>query len=113
MVSSHLSESTHTKKLRYLESLYSHADRLLGNHSLDDALGTLDEAALAEIMESWFVSIRNRSVATGADEKRWQTAIGFVTAIVNWLSTGGTGNDRLRQSDRRCRPRRILHRRLS
>ncbi len=62
--SGQLAASTHTKKLRYIEDLYAHADRLLGKHALDDALGSLNETALAEILESWFVSIRNRSTVT-------------------------------------------------
>jgi transcriptional regulator with XRE-family HTH domain len=62
--SGQLAESTHTKKLRYIEDLYTHADRLLGKHALDDALASLNETALAEIVESWFVSIRNRSPIT-------------------------------------------------
>ena len=50
--SGQLAASTHTKKLRYIEDLYSHADRLLGQHALDDALGSLNERTLAEILES-------------------------------------------------------------
>jgi hypothetical protein len=30
-----------------------------GKHALDDALGSLNEATLAEILESWFVSIQH------------------------------------------------------
>jgi hypothetical protein len=62
--SGQLAASTHTKKLRYIEDLYAHADRLFGKHALDDGLGSLNETALAEILESWFVSIRNRSTVT-------------------------------------------------
>jgi hypothetical protein len=54
--SGQLAASTHTKKLRYIEDLYAHADRLRGKHALDDALASLNEATLAEILESWFVS---------------------------------------------------------
>jgi hypothetical protein len=42
--SGQLAASTHTKKLRYIEDLYSHADRLRGKHALDDSLGSLNEA---------------------------------------------------------------------
>ena len=57
-----LAESTHLKKLRHIESLYCHSDQLLGQSALDDALGNLDEHALSNILESWFVSIRNRVI---------------------------------------------------
>ena len=97
--SGQLAASTHTKKLRYIEDLFAHADHLLGKHALDDALGSLNETALAEILESWFVSIRNRSTLTRSDEKRWQTGLSFVTSTVTWLSTSGTSNDRLRGSN--------------
>ncbi|MGC1523909.1 MAG: hypothetical protein WA803_20385, partial [Steroidobacteraceae bacterium] len=99
--SGQLAVSTHTKKLRYIEDLYSHADRLRGKHALDDALGTLNEATLAEILESWFVSIRNRSTVTRSDEKRWQAGLAFVTSIVTWLSTSGATVDRLQRIEQR------------
>jgi hypothetical protein len=34
----HLNESTQTGKLRYIEDLYQHADRIMGPNGLDDAL---------------------------------------------------------------------------
>ena len=40
-----LADSTHLKKLRYIENLYQHADQLLGRSALDDALGELDIGA--------------------------------------------------------------------
>jgi hypothetical protein len=87
MSSSKLAVSTHTRKLRYLENLYQHAAGLgVGPNALDDALGTLNDEALADILESWFVSIRNQSVVTGADEKRWQTGLEFVLSVVGWIS---------------------------
>lgn len=98
---SQLAESTHLKKLRYLENLYRHADRLRGANALDDALAELNDEVLAEILESWFVSIRNQSAVTGADEKRWQTGLGFVTAIVTWLSTSQTSDERLQRIEQR------------
>lgn len=81
-----LAESTHTKKLRYIENLYQHADELLGYGSLDDALGTLDDSSLAQILESWFISIRNQARTSEADETRWQVGLNFVTVIVSWIA---------------------------
>ncbi|MFM0198057.1 hypothetical protein PQQ65_33850 [Paraburkholderia strydomiana] len=63
----HLAASTQTGKLRYIEDLYQHADRLLGPSGLDDALADMNDAALADVLESWFVSIRNRPRITRAD----------------------------------------------
>ncbi|MFM0503228.1 hypothetical protein [Paraburkholderia caffeinilytica] len=57
MSAAQLAYSTHTKKLRYLEDLYQHADNLRGPNALDNALTELDDGVLAQILESWFVSI--------------------------------------------------------
>ncbi|BCZ85074.1 hypothetical protein PTKU64_87490 [Paraburkholderia terrae] len=100
--SSKLAASTHTKKLRYLENLYQHAAGLGGGpNALDDALGTLNDEALADILESWFVSIRNQSVVTGADEKRWQTGLEFVLSVVAWISKSEANDDRMRRIEAR------------
>jgi integrase len=96
-----LAESTHVKALRYIENLYQHADRLRGRLSLDDALGSLDDEALAEILESWFMSIRNQPDGTAIDETRWQTGLGFVTSIVTWVSKSQAADDRIRRIETR------------
>ncbi|WP_120291992.1 tyrosine-type recombinase/integrase [Paraburkholderia sp. BL23I1N1] len=101
MSAAQLADSTHTKKLRYLEDLYQHADNLRGTNALDNALTELDDGVLAQILESWFVSIRNQPVVTGADEKRWQTGFGFVTDVVTWLSKSEPPDDRLQRVEQR------------
>lgn len=78
--------STQTMRLRYVENLYEHADRAFEANALDDALSELDDARLADILESWFVSLRNQPVATRSNEDRWQTGLAFVMSVVNWLS---------------------------
>lgn len=75
-----LADSTHLKKLRYLDSLYQHADELCGYGGLDDALASLDDATLGQILESWFISIRNKPRTSTADETRWQVGFNFVTS---------------------------------
>jgi len=98
---SQLADSTHEKKLRFIDQLYRHADGLHGRNSLDNALAALDDLALAEILESWFVAIRNQANATGTDEKRWQTGLSFVTSLVTWLSTSQSSHDRLKRIEQR------------
>ncbi|WP_248295532.1 hypothetical protein [Paraburkholderia sp. UYCP14C] len=51
--------STQSMRLRYVENLYEHADQAFKANALDDALSELDDARLADILESWFVSLRN------------------------------------------------------
>lgn len=81
-----LAESTHQKKLRHIENLYQHADILHGHGALDNALGTLNDRNLADILESWFISIRNQLETSDGDELRWKTGLGFVTAVVSWIA---------------------------
>jgi len=81
-----LADSTHLKKLRYLDNLYRHADELLGYGVLDDALASLDDAVLGQILESWFISIRNKSRTTAADETRWQVGFHFVRSVMAWIA---------------------------
>ncbi|GFF06014.1 tyrosine-type recombinase/integrase [Stenotrophomonas maltophilia] len=96
-----LAASSQVKKLRYIESLYGHADRQFGAHALDDALGHLNEVVLAEILESWFISIRNHPSVGPADESRWRTGLAFVGSVVTWLSKSTLPTDRLRQIEAR------------
>ncbi|SIT48724.1 conserved hypothetical protein [Paraburkholderia ribeironis] len=96
-----LASSTLTQKLRYVENLYQHADNLLGANALDDALSGFDDEALAAILESWFISIRNQPAVTSADENRWQTGLGFVTDVITWLSSARSADDRLRHIEER------------
>lgn len=97
----HLAESTQTGVLRYVEDLYKHADGILGINGLDDALADMNDEALADVLESWFVSIRNRSRATRADELRWNAGLGFITDVVTWLSKGRIPDSRLREVEAR------------
>ncbi|WP_261309895.1 site-specific integrase [Burkholderia stabilis] len=97
----HLAESTQTGALRYVEDLYRHADGILGVNGLDDALAEMNDKALADVLESWFVSIRNRPKATRADELRWHAGLGFVTEVLTWLSKGRVPDNQLRDMEAR------------
>jgi integrase len=103
-----LADSSHLKKLRYLENLYQHADELRGCGALDDALASLDELALGQILESWFVSIRNKPQTTATDETRWQVGFNFVRSVVSWIAK--SNSDRaLRQIDVRLHQLSVLY----
>ena len=103
-----LADSTHIKKLRYVDNLYQHADQLYGDGALDDALGTLNAVALAEILESWFISIRNQATTTEADETRWQMGLSFVTSVVSWIAKSETHRT-LRQVESRLHQLSVLY----
>jgi len=93
--------ATQSKKLRAIENLYQHVDALYGCGAFDDALGRLDEQRLAAVLESWFITIRNRPNVTDADETRWQTGLSYVTSIVTWLSSSTIPNERLHHIEAR------------
>lgn len=92
----HLADSTRTTKLRHLEALYVHADHLLGQGALDDALARQDHEALARVLESWFISIRNRAANRRADELRWNAGLEFVRSVSAWLAPSGRPGEQQR-----------------
>lgn len=101
MANHDLAASSQVKKLRCIENLYGHADRMFGNHALDDALGSMNDVVLADILESWFISIRNQPSVGPADESRWRTGLAFVVSVITWLSKTSIPTDRLRQMEAR------------
>ena len=101
LTSADLAKSSQVKRLRYVDALYIHADQAFGSNSLDDALGRLDDHLLGAILESWFVSIRNRPLAGPADEARWRTGHSFVTAIVAWQTKSAPADNRLQHLEAR------------
>jgi integrase len=103
-----LADATHIKKLRYIDNLYQHADQLRGYGALDDALGTLNDGDLAEILESWFISIRNQAATTEADETRWQAGFSFVTSVVSWIAKSDAQKT-LRQIESRLHQLSVLY----
>jgi integrase len=82
----HLEPSTETKKLRYLETFYAFADSLYGLGFLDDALGRSDVAAIGDVLEAYFISLRNRPEMTSATEANWQTCMAFVQDTLGRLN---------------------------
>lgn len=96
LVLNDVAPSSREKKLRFLESLYIHADETAGPGSLDCALCPLDEPLLATILESWFISIVNRRSSSLGDEARWRTGFEFVSSMVTWLSKSTQPGEGLR-----------------
>lgn len=94
----HLADSTRASKLRHVEALYVHADQFLGQSALDHALARQDHEALASVLESWFISIRNRATNRRADELRWSAGLEFVRSISAWLAHSSGGHSRLPMS---------------
>ncbi|HDS1227070.1 TPA: site-specific integrase [Stenotrophomonas maltophilia] len=98
---SSLARSSLTKKLRQIESLYAHTDLVFGQSFLDDALGTVNDALLSDMLESWFISIKNQSDIGPSDEARWRAGLSFVVCIITRLSKANLPTERLRRMEAR------------
>lgn len=101
LTSHELELSTEVKKLRYIESFYAFADELHGCGYLDSALGRLDLPAIGDIMEAYFISLRNRSDISSATEANWQTCLGFAKDIVGRLAKTGIHTTSLAKTEAR------------
>lgn len=86
LVGGSLAESTLKKRLSNIEAFYLHvdSDRQLG--FLDDAVGRQDLPLLEELLESYFVSLRNVPEVGATAEQRWRDAVGFTREISERLS---------------------------
>jgi integrase len=71
-----LAPTTLEKKLGHIEAIYVHTEILGGN--LDDALNEVDLDKLGNILEAFFVKLRNVPVPTTTTLNRWNTAFHFV-----------------------------------
>lgn len=108
----HAAEATKRKRLGYVELLYQFSDALRGPGALDDALSGLDIARLGEILEAYFVSIRNRPVVSESSENKWQTAFTFVHETVLRLAKSDQPIDRLRIIEMRLNRLGLLYQQL-
>lgn len=90
-----LAPSTAAKKLRYLEALYVYADSVYGPDSLDEAIGRVDMDILGNLLEGYFVSLRNRVVVNGETEFQWQTGLKFVMDALKRIGKSGAMQGKL------------------
>jgi integrase len=86
LLRSDLSFATTKQKLRYIEGLYVHADVILGEAGLDNALSAMDIRSLGSVLESYFVALRNKSCSMDASQDRWQVAVSFITDVASRIA---------------------------
>ena len=79
---SDLAASTKRKLLSHIEALYQFSEKLRGPGILDDALWRADLEMLGELLEAYFMSIRNMPTINEAAQLKWQTAFRFVSDII-------------------------------
>ena len=96
-----LALSTETKKLRYIESLYTFTDETYGQGYLDAVLGRTNLTELESILEAYFVSLRNRPRLQESTEKQWQAGLSFVRDVVLRLSKSSATEESLSKAERR------------
>jgi len=70
-----LADETLKRKLRHIDALYEHAD-LIGLQ-LDDVLGGLEFGVLENVLESFFIALRNAPEPSSQVLNRWNTAFHF------------------------------------
>lgn len=92
-----LAPSSKRKVLSHVEALYQFSETLHGPGLLDDALASVDIEMLGELLEAYFVSIRNLPNINEAAELKWQTAFRFVSDIIYRLSKSDFPISRLQQ----------------
>lgn len=81
-----LASSSKRKLLSHVEALYQFSEKLKGPGILDDALGCVDIETLGDLLEAYFISIRNQPSINEAAQLKWQTAFRFVSDVILRLS---------------------------
>lgn len=81
-----LASSTKQKQLSYIEALYQFTDNHVGLGALDDAIASVDMAKLGDLLESYFISIRNQPDVSEATQQRWHVAYQFLQNTILRLS---------------------------
>lgn len=96
-----LAESTEMKQLRYIEALYRFCDGLHGDGYLDDTLGACQIKDLSNLLEAYFVFLKNRPAITQAAETQWKTGLSFVKDVVFRISRNGNSMNQLAETESR------------
>lgn len=89
-----LKETTIKVKLSHLESLYEFADNLKGYGFLDDIITTVDVSQIGDLLEAFFINLRNQEKLTEATEKKWQTCYGFIKDLTTQISKNNMGSNK-------------------
>lgn len=92
-----LASASKRKLLSHIEALYQFSESLHGPGALDDALYSVDVEKLGEILEAYFISIRNLPNINESAQLKWQTAYRFVNDIALRLSKSNLPISQLQQ----------------
>lgn len=81
-----LAPATLKKRLLHIDDFYTHVESTLPRTHLDDALNTLEFAQVENLLESYFISLRNVSKVSSTIGERWRTNLNFCRDISERLS---------------------------
>lgn len=82
-----LSESTRSKKLRYIEELYRFSEES-GKSELDDAIANIDLAYIGGVLEGYVVHLSNREEPPLSTQQKWESAVDFIRDTISRLKDG-------------------------
>jgi integrase len=81
LIGGSLAPSTLKLRLQHIEGFYRHTEDGHPQGMLDDAIANQDLPLLEELLESYFITLRNVPDVTSGTEQRWRDAVEFVRAI--------------------------------
>lgn len=90
-----LASATKRKQLGYVEAFYLFSEGLVEFGALDDAIARVDLDLLGEVLEAYFISLRNQPTVTASTQLRWRIAFQFVRDTLLWLSKSNFSITRL------------------
>jgi integrase len=107
-----LAPSSKRKLLSHVEALYQFCEQLRGYGVLDDALFRVDIEMLGELLEAYFISIRNLPNINESTQLKWQTAFRFVSDVILRLSKSNLPISQLQQIKVRLEQLQVLYSQL-
>lgn len=89
-----LAPATLKKRLLHIDDFYKHVEITLPRANLDDCLASLEFTNLEDLLESYFVSLRNVSKVSSSIGERWRTNLNFCRDVSERLSRADTTGER-------------------
>lgn len=88
-----LKDTTIKVKLSYIEYLYQFTENLKYPGYLDNILSDINISEIGNLLEAYFIHLRNQEKITEAAEKKWDTCYKFVKDITNYLNKNNFGSN--------------------
>jgi hypothetical protein len=89
-----LKDTTIKVKFSYIEYLYQFTENLKCPGYLDNILSDINISEIGNLLEAYFIHLRNQEKITEAAEKKWDTCYKFVKDITNYLNKNNFGSNK-------------------